>query len=269
MTNNWFILRGITKTPVVSRRRRFSCNYGVITIHGRPRPFGKLTKGERSPPKTYRAWYGDIELIVLENRLDDALGIECLGSFTNEGMGQIKWKEVKRLHKKPRYTPRKIKFRKMLPTNLSEAQHKLLIAMLLHDFVHTENHNSKIYKEVTILDEFVYQLAKNHHNYNIEDRQIPLLPNLRYYDQLASSVSRKFRWTVNSRYRVSELDKIDFDTLKKELETRQDSLYALYSYVYKSHTLNKINEALIYGFSSLKNHLLLMINLYLDDIADM
>jgi hypothetical protein len=269
MTNKWFRLRGITKTPVVSRRRRFSCNYGVITLHGRPRAFGKLTKGERRPPKTYRAWYGDIELIVLEHRLDDALGIECLGSFTNEGMGQIQWKEAKKLHKKPRYTPRKIKFRKMLPTNLSEVQHTLLIAMLLHDFVHTEKHNSKIYAEVTISDDSVYQLARNHHNFHIDDRQRPLLPTLQYYDQLASSISRTFRWTATSRYRVSELDKIDFDALAKELETRQDSLYALYSYVYNSDTLNKINEALSYGFSSLKNHLLLMVNLYLDDVGGM
>jgi len=269
MTNNWFRLRGITKTPVVSRRRRFFSKYGVITIHGRPRAFGKLTKGERCPPKTYRARYGDVELIVPEHRLDDALSIECIGSFTNEGMGQIQWKEAKKLHKMPRYTPRKIKLRKMLPTNFSETQHTILIAMLLHDFVHTEKHNSKIYTEVTISDDYVYQLAKNHHNYHIGDRQIPLLPSLQYYDQFSSSTSRKFRWTTTSRYRVSELDKIDFDALAKEFETRQYSLYALYSYVYNSHTLNKINEALSYGFSSLKNHLLLMVNLYLDDVGGM
>lgn len=267
MTKNWFKLLGITKTPMVHRRRRFFCKYGVITIHGRPRTFSKLTKGERRSPKTYRAWYGDLEFIVPEHRLDDALGIECIGSFTNEGMGHIQWKEAKQLRKKPRYTPRKTRIRKMLPTNLSEIQHTFIIAMLLHDFVHNEKHNSKIYTEVTISDDSMYQLAKNHHNYHIDDRQIPLLSTLQYYDRLSSSISRKFRWTATSRYRVSELDKIDFNALKKELETRQYSLYALYSYVYNSHTLNKINEALSYGFSALKNHLLLMVNLYIDDIG--
>ncbi len=266
MTKNWFTLRGITKTPVVSRRRRFFCKYGVITIHGRPRAFGKLAKGESRLPKTYRAWYGDIEFIVPEHRLDDALSIECLGSFTNEGMGHIRWKEAKKLLKKLRYTPRKTKSRKMLPTNLSETQHTILIAMLLHDFVHNEKHNSKIYTEVTISDDYVYQLAKNHHNYHIDDKQIPLLSTLQYYDRLSSSISRKFRWTAPSRYRVSELETIAFDTVAKELETCQYSLYALYSYVYKSQALNKINEGLAYGFSSLKNHLLLMVNFYIDDI---
>ena len=32
--------------------------------------------------------------------------------------------------------------------------------------------------------------------------------------------------------------------------------------------LEKINEALKFGFSSLRNHLLLMINLYIDDLQD-
>jgi hypothetical protein len=184
-------------------------------------------------------------------------------------MGQIQWNETKQLNKKPLYTPRKTRIRKMLPTNLSETQQKLLIAFLLHDFVHTEKHNSKIYAEVTIADGLVYELTKNHHNYELDDRQIPLLPTLQYYDQLSSSISRKFRWMASSRYRVSELDTIDFNALKHELETRQYSLYALYSYVYNSHTLNNINEALSFGFSSLKNHLLLMVNLYLDDIGGM
>ncbi len=259
---------GITKTPVVTRRRRFFYKLGVITIYGRPRAFGKLTKGERRPPKTYRAWYGDIGFTVPEHRLDDALGIDYIGSFTNEGMGQIIWKEAKKLNRKPLYIPRKITIRRKLPTYLSDVQQKLMIAMLLHDFVHTENHVSKIYTELTISDEYVYQLAKNHHNYSISDIEIPLLPTLQYYDRLSSSISRKFRWTATSRYRVSEIEKIDFNALKREIDTRQYSLYALYSYVYQSQILNKINEARAYGFSSLKNHLLLMINLYIDDLGD-
>ena len=154
----------------------------------------------------------------------------------------------------------------MLP-KLSKTQEKLLIAFLLHDCAHTERHNSKIYNEVDIHDEYVYQLAKNHHNYEIDYRELPLLSTLQYYDRLSSSISRKFRFSVTSRYRVSEMEKIDFNTLKRDLETRQYSLYALYSYVYKSRVLNKINETLSYGFSSLKNHLLLMVNLYMDDLV--
>jgi len=53
-------------------------------------------------------------------------------------------------------------------------------------------------------------------------------------------------------------EKIDFHSLACDLEQRQNSLYALYSYINKSRELKNVNEALAYGFSSLKNHLLLM-----------
>lgn len=139
---------------------------------------------------------------------------------------------------------------------------------LLHDFVHTERHSSKIYNEVNIHDEYVYQLVKNHHNYDKDEKELPLLSILQYYDRFSSGISRKFRWTTTSRYRVSEIDKIDFHALARDIEKRQHSLYTLYTYIRKSQELQKINEALRYGFSSLKNHLLLMVNLYFDDLSD-
>ncbi len=266
MPKNWLKLTGITKTPVVTKSRRIGIkDLGVITINGRPRAFGKLTKGERRAPMTFRAWYGNIEFVIPEHKLEVALSIDHIGRYTNEGMGQIQWKEAKRLYKKPLYVSRKITIRKMLP-KLSDTQHTLLISMLLHDFVHTERHHSKIYNEVDIHDEYVFHLVKNHHNYEINDKELPLLSLLQYYDMLSSRISRKFRFSTKSRYRASEIEKIDFDILKEEIETRQYSLCALYSFVYKSQQLNKINEALSYSFSSLKNHLLLMVNLYINDL---
>jgi hypothetical protein len=268
MTKTWFKLTGITKTPIVSRRRRFEvADIGVVTVHGRPRTFGKLTKGVRQAPMTFKAWYGDIELVVPPHKLEEALAIDTLGRYTHEGMGQIQWKEAKKLPKKPLHTPSTITIRKMLPTNLSETQHKLLIAMLLHDCVHNERHNSKIYVTIELQDDYVSQLVNNHHNYELDEREIPLLSTLQYYDRLSSSISRKFRFSATSRYRISELEKIDFHSLARDLEQRQDSLYALYSYIFKSQELKKVNEALAYGFSSLKNHLLLMVNLYINDLG--
>ena len=139
--------------------------------------------------------------------------------------------------------------------------------MLLHDFVNTELHPSKIYAEVTIIDEDVYKLVKNHHEYNMDEKELSLLSTLQYYDRLSSSISRKFKWSAISRYRVTELEKIDFNLLKREIESCQHSPYALYTYVRKSQVLNKINESLIFGFSALKNHLLLMANLYINDLS--
>jgi hypothetical protein len=207
--NKWMKLTGITKSPIVSKRTHFFHKLGVVSIQGRPRTYGTLTKGKRQPPMAFRAWYGSVEFIIPAHKLDDALGIEAIGKYTNEGMGEIIWKEAKYVWK-PLNIQQKIKFRKMLPTSLSETQHKLLIAMLLHDCVHTERHNSKIYHEVAIQDEDVAQLVKDHHNYDMNDRELPLLPTLQYYDRLSSSISRKFRFSTTSRYRVSELEKIDF-----------------------------------------------------------
>ena len=265
MPKQWLKLSGITKTPVVTKRRHFFHKYGTITINGRPRVFGKLKKGERRAPMTFRAWYGSVEFIFPQSKLDQALAVDSIGRYTHEGMGQIVWTRVKELHKKPLYTPRKIKIRKMLP-KLSSTREKLMIAMLLHDFVNTEKHSSKIYTEVTIVNEDVYKLAKNHHNYEMDERELPLLSTLQYYDRLSSSISRKFRWSTSSRYRADIQEIIDFNTLRREIESRQHSPYALYSFVYKSEDLEKINEALKFGFSSLKNHLLLMVNLYIDDL---
>ena len=53
MTKKWIKLRGITKTPIVSKRTRFFHKIGVVNITGRPRVFGKLTKGKRNPPMTF------------------------------------------------------------------------------------------------------------------------------------------------------------------------------------------------------------------------
>ncbi|WP_287586423.1 hypothetical protein [Candidatus Borrarchaeum sp.] len=266
MAQHWIKMRGITTTPIVSKRRHFFHKLGVVTIQGRPRVVGKLKKGERRAPKTYRAWYGNIEFIVPENKLDEALAIDSIGRYTHEGMGQIIWKTVSKI-KKPLHTSKKIRIRKKLP-KLSDMQNKLICAMLLHDFVNTERHTSKIYTEVSIVDDDVYNLVKNHHNYDIDVRVLPLLSILQYYDRLSASISRKFRWTAFSRYRVVESENIDFDALKKEIELQQHSPYALYTFIRKCQDLNMINESLKFGFSSLKNHLLLIANLYLDDIQD-
>ncbi len=119
-----------------------------------------------------------------------------------------------------------------------------------------------------LIDEDVHNLVKNHCNYDIDERKLPILSLLQYYDRLAAAISRKFRWTTYSRYGAAETEAIDFDALKREIELCQYSPYALYSFVKKCQALDKINESLEFGFSSLKNHLLLTVNLYLDDLQD-
>ena len=58
-----------------------------------------------------------------------------------------------------------------------------------------------------------------------------------------------------------ENGKIDFERLQKDIEERQGSAYRLYHYIYRSKELARIVKAMGYKRSSLRNHLLLMVNL--------
>ncbi len=269
MTKKWFKLVGVTRTPLISKRRRFgigeNSDIGVV-IHGRPRVFGKIKKGEKRAPKVYRGFFGEIEAVVPSHKLEEVLNIEQIGRYGSEGMGLISWVSAIELTKKPINEQRRIKIRKMLP-KLNIAQEKLVIAMLLHDLVHNPRHNSKIYRDVEVTDADVYELAVNHHDLE-KTNEIPMLSLLQYYDQLSARINRRFRWYVSSRYLATQQETIDFEVLKKEIESCQYSPYKLYAYVYKSKTLRAINEALRYGFSSLRNHLLMMVTLYIRDWQD-
>jgi hypothetical protein len=59
--------------------------------------------------------------------------------------------------------------------------------------------------------------------------------------------------------------KIKFQHLKKEIEKLQESAFRLYQFVYKSEKLKRIVESLEFGKNSLRKHLLLMVNLAIND----
>ncbi len=136
---------------------------------------------------------------------------------------------------------------------------------MLHDFIHTKKHPSKIYQQINIEDKEIREACNNHHNG--EESINALLPIVKHYDRLASSISRKKRFKSTSRYDW-ENGEIDFKLLKQELEQVQHSPYQLYSYIYQSKKLGRIVEAMDYGNNSLKKHLLLMVNLAINDFYD-
>ncbi|MBD3191957.1 MAG: hypothetical protein GF308_15015 [Candidatus Heimdallarchaeota archaeon] len=137
---------------------------------------------------------------------------------------------------------------------------RLIIALLLHDFVHTEKHKSKIYEEVEIVDEEIREACLHHHN-SLKDNE--LLPLLQYYDGLASYIGQKKPYKSTTRYNINE-GKIDFKGLAKEIEKRQHSAYQLYQFVYQSKALTRLVKSMDYK-GSLRNHLLLMVNLAIKD----
>ncbi len=58
-----------------------------------------------------------------------------------------------------------------------------------------------------------------------------------------------------------ENGEIDFKQLAKEIEKRSHSAYKLYNFIYHSTELKRTVEAMDFKKSSLRNHLLLMVNL--------
>ena len=60
---------------------------------------------------------------------------------------------------------------------------------------------------------------------------------------------------------VSINGEIDFKQLKEEIEHNSQSAYKLYRLIYHSEELKRIVEAMDYKKSSLRTHLLLMVNI--------
>ncbi|MHA1331585.1 MAG: hypothetical protein ACTSR2_10955, partial [Candidatus Hodarchaeales archaeon] len=160
---------------------------------------------------------------------------------------------------------RKLGIRKGLPLKLTEEQQGLLKYALLHDFFHTEKHQSKIYQEPPLEDIKLLEKLRQHHD-KTED---PLIKKFQYYDRLAASITRKIRSPIISRYNWQAkrmLQKIDFTRLSKEIkEVSEKNIWNLYRYIYESKELALLNESMDYGHTSLKKHLLIIANLIVQD----
>jgi len=282
-TRRLFILRGRTISPVVSSKPLFMQKGCRIRISGdetgeraaRRVVVGKLRKGEHKAPVALSAYMGFITVTYLtasesqgRKKIAYFLQKDSFGIYSHEGFGRVKWLRYTVMEQGERtneskITTRKRGFRKGLNPSCPKALQRLLLALLLHDFVHTERHHSKIYTEIAIADPEIRSACKNHHSMN-SDRMNDLLPLVKYYDHFAASLSRKKALRTTTRYNY-EKGPIDFERLAEEIEERQDSAYRLYHYIYHSKELARIVEAMEYGRTSLKYHLLLMANLAIED----
>ena len=166
--------------------------------------------------------------------------------------GQIK--KYKAEEKKIAY---RVKIRKGLPHSLTKEQQELVKITLLHDFVHTEKHKSKIYKEIELKDEKLVKLLQSHH----EQTDNPKIQQIQKYDRIASIITRKVKSHRPDRYNWRAKAKVDFETLVQEITEASKNVWKLYQYIYNSKKLDILNESLNYGHTSLRYHLLIMTNL--------
>jgi len=62
------------------------------------------------------------------------------------------------------------------------------------------------------------------------------------------------------------LQKINFKKLAEEIkEVSETNIWNLYKYIYKSNEFGLLNESMNYGHTTLKNHLLIIVNLIVQD----
>jgi hypothetical protein len=235
--------------------------------------FSKLTLGTQQPT-ILNAYRGYIKISCVNiseekavKKIERFLQKRFLGCFTAEGFGRVSWKEctIEPFRSTPPTLKKQFKIRKGLGTNYPKELQRLLIALMLHDFVHTDSHDSKIFYQIDIHDKEIRDACLEHHSAMSEENQLHSL--VQFYDNLASFISRKKPFRVNHRYNIQE-GRIDFQQLKSDLEQRQSSAYKLYHYIYHSAELSRLVESFNHGNTHLRDHLLLMVNCAINDYYD-
>jgi hypothetical protein len=179
-------------------------------------------------------------------------------------MGKIRWlerQEVTPVKKTPQ--GKKLTIRKGLGKHPKPIQ-TAIKSLLLHDFVHTEKHQSKIYQEVEIMNSFIREACKKHHTNGDEYSNNWLIPIIKKYDGLASFLSRRIPRKEEKRYDY-ENGEIDCKTIAEEITEKQHIIYSLYNYIYYNKTFARFYETITFANNKLRTHLLLAVNLLIND----
>ena len=272
-------LIGQLETPIITAKpflQKKKCWIKIVSdpiTEKSPRynSIGKLVKGEKKAPNILNGYQGFVKItsvsesiIALKKRIEYFMQQRFLGQYTNEGHGRIAWKLCSITDYQPIVNSKrkKLRIRKGLGCNYPKPLQRALIALMLHDFVQTELHPSKIYQQITIEDEELREACLNHHNKKMNGNS--LVSIIKRYDSLASWITRKKPFKSLARYDFVN-GEIDFKQLVEDIEDRSTSAYKLYSFIYQSDDLKRIVEALDYKKSSLRTHLLLMVNLAINE----
>ncbi|MFW9854179.1 MAG: hypothetical protein ACFFFG_03935 [Candidatus Thorarchaeota archaeon] len=262
-------LEGKILTPIITKKTMFElegCRAEIITP--KRRFITKSHKKRKIHPFSFIGYLGRIQLTYrcqtmqqAKGKLQTLLLIDSIGRFWREGLGRVEWLsgEVGSQFKprKKKYF-RRVKVRQGLPHHLPIHIQKLIRYALLHDFVHTSKHKSKIYGEIKVED---LNEIKNHH----EMSENPLIQQFQKYDRIAARMTRNIRSPRTNCYTWEAKGTVNFKTLAHKIEQVESNVWRLYGYIYKSKELSLLNESLNYGHSSLRYHLLLITNLIVQD----
>ncbi|MFW9922077.1 MAG: hypothetical protein ACFFDW_02185 [Candidatus Thorarchaeota archaeon] len=276
-------LIGEAITPVIVPKPKFYLQGCQVTICREPQentrgylPFprsghtGKLVKGVRKAP-TVKKWFQGFIVVDFpgtntqaKKKLNWFLSLEGFGAQQTDGMGKILWlesKEIVPVKKQPKQP--KLKIRKGLGDHPKIVE-QAITALLLHDFVHTEKHPSKIYQEVEIKNKLIRETCKLHHTNGGAISNNWLIPIIKKYDGLASFLSRKIPRAEERRYDYLN-GEIDCKAVAEQITEKQTAVKALYAYIYYDKTFARFYETLAFADNKLRNHLLLAVNLLIND----
>jgi hypothetical protein len=158
---------------------------------------------------------------------------------------------------------KKMRIRKGLPHNLPKDIQRLIQLAIFHDFFTTANHRSKIYVEPELSDGELIRICKSHHDKTNE--KIVLL--LQKYDRWSASITRpSYKSSRPDRYNWRARKKHNFPLLAEQLiEANKKGVWSLYRFIYENKELDDLNESLEHGHTSLKKHILVMVNLIVQD----
>jgi hypothetical protein len=266
------ILEGEIITPIFTKRPSFHlAGCQAIIKKPRRRYYGKITTKKPMYPYAFTGFLGTLELrfksktkAQARKKLEKLLRITQIGRLKGEGLGRVRWKggRITTAQKAFPRSQRKIRIRKGLPAPLPAPVKDLIRYALLHDFVHTDQHLSKIYVEVPVADQALLELLRQHHAKTDQ----PLISVFQPYDRWAASLTRKTRAPTQDRYSWQAKDiTFDFGQLAEEIAQVTENVWKLYDMVYRRKELDQLVEELEYGHTSLQKHLLLVVNLIVQD----
>lgn len=260
-------------TPIVAKSRflRVHGARGVVSSHpyldlNGPYRHGCRTilivkQGTQGFPVYRRAHMGYIHLDFkartrkqADRKIQAFLQLRCVGQLTAWGYGEICWilQKIYSAQVSSRLTRPQFRILKGLPPNLSDHEHQLVMAALLHDLVDTDLHPSKLGCPITISDPYVQWLCEHHHT--LEEH--PTNPDLQLLQEADVRTSRYAR-LLSLQTARRKLVPVNSQHLARQLEqAAQISVYKLYSVIYHSQELNNLTASKTHPTESLRNHLI-------------
>ncbi|MFQ5977410.1 MAG: hypothetical protein ACE5OZ_04680 [Candidatus Heimdallarchaeota archaeon] len=89
------------------------------------------------------------------------------------------------------------------------------------------------------------------------------------YDQQAAVITRRIRSPRMNRYTWQAKNKVDFQDLANKIsKVNKKGVWKLYQFIHQSERLEEINESLQHGHTSLKTHILLAVNLIVQEFLN-